>query len=166
MFKKLMQKNGSVWAKLWEPIIKSFPERKLEKIPELLRPVERINIDRLRDRLDAIRIDEPGNDTTKQVIIWSVTLGVVALVLLMFSAGCVLRRYRLLPAGKARLVARAESEIRKPKGVLFPDRSDETATEQVTIPLGEEECAVVEPSIQKEKPNAVPKGKMTRKDKN
>lgn len=40
----LFETNLWNWAELWEPILKKFPEVELKKMPELLKPVEKINL--------------------------------------------------------------------------------------------------------------------------
>ena len=52
-FVKLIDKNSSYWAELWELIIKRFSEVTL-KMPDLLKPLEKVNLEHLKETLNAI----------------------------------------------------------------------------------------------------------------
>lgn len=53
-FGKLMENNLSDWAGLWEPIVKRFSDVTLSKIPEILKPIEKMGFEQLRDKLNTV----------------------------------------------------------------------------------------------------------------
>ena len=74
-FSKLMENNLSNWAELWEPIVKRFPTVTLKKIPELLKPMEKIGFEQLKAKLDTVR--ETGTQWmigTQLLMNWSAVL--------------------------------------------------------------------------------------------
>ena len=75
-FLKLMENNLSNWAELWEPIVKRFPTVTLKKIPELLKPIEKIGFEQLKAMLDIVR--ETGTEWvtgTQLLMNWSAVIG-------------------------------------------------------------------------------------------
>ena len=53
-FIKLKETNLSDWVELWESIVEWFPEVTLNKIPEILKPVEKIGFEQLKAKLDNV----------------------------------------------------------------------------------------------------------------
>ena len=56
-FVKLLENNLSNWAELWEPIVKRFPDVTLNKIPEILKPIEKMGFEQLKAKLNTVGLD-------------------------------------------------------------------------------------------------------------
>ena len=82
-----MENNLSDWAELWEPIVKRFHAVTLKKIPELLKPIEKIGFEQLKAKLDTW--GETGTEwmTDNQWLMnWSTVIGtliILAMVILV-----------------------------------------------------------------------------------
>ena len=76
-----MENNLSNWAELWEPIVKRFPTVTLKKIPELLKPIEKIGFEQLKAKLDTVR--ETGTEWvtgTQFLMNWSAVIGTLIIL--------------------------------------------------------------------------------------
>ena len=124
-FSKLMENNLSDWAELWEPIVKRFPAVTLKKIPELLKPIEKIGFEQLKAKLDTM--GETGTEwmTDNQWLInWSTVIGtliILAMVILVVRA--LMRRRKLKLKNKA-MASALLGETGETMGVLFKKNTE------------------------------------------
>ena len=117
---KLMENNQSDWAELWEPIVKWFPEVTLRKIPEILKPIEKIGFEQLKAKIDTV--GETGTEwitSTRWLMSWSTVIGTwifLASVILVVQTLIRCQKWRM----KNKVLASALlGEIGEPIGVLF-----------------------------------------------
>lgn len=75
------------YMEVWKPIVNEFPNIALKQMPVLLEPVERINMNWLKDQLKML--GEGGmawKDIKKIIINWSVVIGTLILVAVIVAA--------------------------------------------------------------------------------
>ena len=126
-FSKLMENNLSNWAELWGPIVKRFPTVTLKKIPELLKPVEKIGFEQLKSKLDTVR--ETGTEWmtgTQLLMNWSAVIGtLIILAMITLVVRALMRRGKLKLRNKA-VASALLNETGEPMGVLFEKNAEET----------------------------------------
>lgn len=83
------------FTELWEPIVNEFLMVTLETMPELLKLIEMINMNRLKDKLRVLEKETMVWENNKQIIInCSAILGTLIFITAIVAAICKFRRDR------------------------------------------------------------------------
>ena len=54
---KLIKTSFSNWTEVWDPITEKYPEVTVKKIPDVLKPVEKIDLNQLEKKLTIIETE-------------------------------------------------------------------------------------------------------------
>lgn len=66
-------------TELWEPILKGFPNVTLNKIPALMKPIETIDMDQLRNKLSELGREDMAWKGDKQIS-WLAMMGTFIII--------------------------------------------------------------------------------------
>lgn len=78
---ELINRSLDNYMEMWNPIVNEFPNITLKLIPVLLEPVERINMNQLKDQLKMLGEGGMAWEDSKKIIInWSAVIGTLILV--------------------------------------------------------------------------------------
>ena len=148
-----MENNLSNWAELWEPIIKRFPTVTLKKIPELLKPIEKIGFEQLKAKLDTVReTGTEGMTGTQLLMNWSAVIGTLIILAIIILVVRALMRHRKLKLRNQIMASALLEETGEPMGVLFKKNAEETVEIEPLV----ESVTTTKPPIPAER-NAVTK---------
>ena len=78
---KLVGSNETGWAELWDPITKEVPQFPLEKLPELLKSVDKVDFGQLKLELTRLSKRESNwGDTMVTMVTWPTIVGIMLIV--------------------------------------------------------------------------------------
>ena len=121
----LLGTNISDWAELWKPLVEGAPEATLRKIPKLLGPVERIDLDQLQDKLSSVGTSNSVLKGTSGIVInWSVMIGILLIIVMILSAVFLLKRRRKILSRERALAGACESREGDPLSVSEEGRGN------------------------------------------
>ena len=99
----------------------------MKKIPELLKPIEKIGFEQLKAKLDTVRETSTEWMTGTQLLMnWSAVIGtLIILAMVTLDVRALMRRRKLKLRNKA-MASALLGEIGEPMGVLFEKNAEET----------------------------------------